>query len=347
MPLISSISSGRSFGRAGLIALPTNTSAPTISGTITQGQTLTATTGSWVNSPTSYTYQWKRNGSNISGATNSTYVLTSNDFANEVTVTVTATNTVGSSNSTSNAVVLNTATLSTTGVYTLSVPSGTYNIYAWGGGGGGAIGGSNGYSKGAGAGAVYKNITLSSPETWNVTVASGGAPATGNADSGNAVAGTGGSGNGKGGNGSGGGFVWPGGGGGGASTVIGTALGTVRAAGGGGSGGDGSGAGYATAGGGDTGAGGAAGGGGTAGGAGTSGGGGGGGSNGPNQSAAAGGKGGSNSGFTTSYTGVNGGNPTTVTNPGNTGSAYWNGTAGVGSGNASAGGSGLVVIVKV
>jgi hypothetical protein len=81
---------------------PANTAAPVISGTATQGQTLTTTNGSWTNSPTSFGYQWKRAGTNISGATGSTYVLVSADIGNNITCTVTATNTSGSASATSN-----------------------------------------------------------------------------------------------------------------------------------------------------------------------------------------------------------------------------------------------------
>src|SRR5262245_18512702 len=38
---------------------PANTSVPTVSGTARDGQTLQASTGSWTNTPTSYSYQWQ------------------------------------------------------------------------------------------------------------------------------------------------------------------------------------------------------------------------------------------------------------------------------------------------
>ena len=72
-----------------------NTALPTITGTAQVGQTLTASTGTWTNSPTSYAYQWNTNGSPIGGATNSTYVFQTSDLSGYITVTVTAMNSVG------------------------------------------------------------------------------------------------------------------------------------------------------------------------------------------------------------------------------------------------------------
>ncbi len=68
----------------------TTTGTPTISGTPTVGQTLTANPGTWAPTPDSYTYQWNRAGSAISGATGSTYALVSADTNQTLTVTVTA-----------------------------------------------------------------------------------------------------------------------------------------------------------------------------------------------------------------------------------------------------------------
>ena len=83
--------------------LPVNTVAPAITGTAQEGQTLTCSTGTWSGSNT-YTYQWKRNGSNIGSATNSIYTLVTADVGTSIKCTVTATNFVGSANADSNTV---------------------------------------------------------------------------------------------------------------------------------------------------------------------------------------------------------------------------------------------------
>jgi hypothetical protein len=77
---------------------PENTSRPTISGTTTQGQTLSAVPGTWTNDPTGYTYQWQRcdssdsNCSDISGATDSSYLLVWADAGSRLQVSVHASN---------------------------------------------------------------------------------------------------------------------------------------------------------------------------------------------------------------------------------------------------------------
>ena len=78
---------------------PSNTSAPTITGTAKQGQVLAASPGSWSGStPISYSYQWQDCSSlggacsNIAGATASTYTLASSDVGNTIVVIVTASN---------------------------------------------------------------------------------------------------------------------------------------------------------------------------------------------------------------------------------------------------------------
>lgn len=81
---------------------PANTASPTISGTAKQGETLTASTGTWTGDPTiTYAYQWQRSGTNISGATSSSYTLTSADAGHTIDVVVTASNAGGSVSATS------------------------------------------------------------------------------------------------------------------------------------------------------------------------------------------------------------------------------------------------------
>jgi hypothetical protein len=86
---------------------PLNTDLPTVSGTPLPGQTLSASTGSWVGTPTlEYSYQWRAcNGfgvcADIPEAIGSTYVVEPQQVAESLEVTVTATNSVGSSSATS------------------------------------------------------------------------------------------------------------------------------------------------------------------------------------------------------------------------------------------------------
>ena len=77
--------------------IPTNSAAPTITGSAAQGQTLTASTGTWANAPTSYAYRWLRDATPISGATGSSYTLQVSDIGSQVRVGVIATNAAGSS----------------------------------------------------------------------------------------------------------------------------------------------------------------------------------------------------------------------------------------------------------
>jgi hypothetical protein len=94
---------------------PVNTQGPIISGNNNVGATLSVSNGLWnqdiAYAPSSYTYQWKRNGTNI--ATGSTYTTTASDSGQTITVTVTAINQRGTSLSNSiNSVIVVPATLS-------------------------------------------------------------------------------------------------------------------------------------------------------------------------------------------------------------------------------------------
>ncbi len=103
-------STGATSAASGVVAAipPSNTVAPAISGTLVDGQTLTASTGSWGGSPPlSYAYQWELcSGSgegcaSISGATSATYTLGHSDVGGTLRVKVNASNPGGSALSTS------------------------------------------------------------------------------------------------------------------------------------------------------------------------------------------------------------------------------------------------------
>jgi hypothetical protein len=78
---------------AGLVAKANfkNTKLPVISGVLKVGKLLKVTDGTWSPAGTKYTYQWKRNGVVIKGATKNSYRTTSADKRKSLTVTVTAT----------------------------------------------------------------------------------------------------------------------------------------------------------------------------------------------------------------------------------------------------------------
>ena len=94
---------GGGAAKAAVAAAPVNTAPPTITGTSAQvDQVLTASEGTWINTPTTFAYAWMRcdaQGSackNISKATQKTYTLVGADANHTIRVNVTATNTDGS-----------------------------------------------------------------------------------------------------------------------------------------------------------------------------------------------------------------------------------------------------------
>jgi len=93
---------------------PANTSVPVVSGSAVQGQTLTATTGTWTGkTPITFTNQWYRCDANsancaaIAGETGPTRTVDAGDVGSRLKVRVTATNSVGaaSADSSTTAVV--------------------------------------------------------------------------------------------------------------------------------------------------------------------------------------------------------------------------------------------------
>lgn len=113
-------------------AAPTNSVAPSISGTNAYASALTAANGTWSSNPTGYTYQWKRAStaggtySDIAGATSQNYTLTSSDIGNYLKVNVTATNAGGSNSALSAATSQITKATQSSLLASLSVSTKTY-----------------------------------------------------------------------------------------------------------------------------------------------------------------------------------------------------------------------------
>jgi hypothetical protein len=87
---------------------PVSIAPPTISGSLQEGQTLTANTGAWAGTaPFAFAYQWQRCGilgggcEDIPGATSSSYTLGVSDLASTLAVLVTASNPQGSASAVS------------------------------------------------------------------------------------------------------------------------------------------------------------------------------------------------------------------------------------------------------
>ena len=126
---------------------PANTALPTISGTTTQGQKLTASRGSWSNSPTSRSYRWRRCNSfgvscaDISGASASSYTLAAVDVNSTIRVVVTASNSYGSASATSaqTAVVATVPAISAGYSHTCALLS-DHTVECWGYNGEGELG---------------------------------------------------------------------------------------------------------------------------------------------------------------------------------------------------------------
>jgi hypothetical protein len=81
---------------------PVVATPPVVSGTAGQGQTLSATPGTWTNAPTSFAYRWQRcdaagaSCADIAGAASTTYAVTVADVGSTLRVDVTAKNGLGS-----------------------------------------------------------------------------------------------------------------------------------------------------------------------------------------------------------------------------------------------------------
>jgi len=84
--------------------VPTVVTLPAISGLVEVGETLTAYEGTWLNNPTSYTYQWQHDAAGngtyadvAAAGTSKTYVPVVGDVGDNIRVVVTAVNGAGNS----------------------------------------------------------------------------------------------------------------------------------------------------------------------------------------------------------------------------------------------------------
>jgi subtilisin family serine protease len=132
-----------------LPAAPSATVAPTISGTVQEGQALQAATGNWAGSaPVAYGYQWQRSQAggfvDIAGATRASYAVAATDVARQLRVKVIATNGIGTASAYSPATTLVTGLLTAP----LNVTAPTVHV-------------TSGGSVRAGA------VLVASPGTWN------------------------------------------------------------------------------------------------------------------------------------------------------------------------------------
>jgi hypothetical protein len=98
---------GAIAGHIGTQLVPAAASPPAITGTAQQGQTLTATAGTWTAPDATFGYQWQRcdaagaNCVDVPGATTQTFAVTAADVGTTLRVVVTATNRFGSAPGTS------------------------------------------------------------------------------------------------------------------------------------------------------------------------------------------------------------------------------------------------------
>jgi hypothetical protein len=100
--------SARSAATAAVLPpAPTNIVLPSVSGSAVEGQTLSASSGTWTGSPTSYAYQWQDCNAlgegcvSVSRATASSYTLAASDVGHTVSVVVTASNAGGATSAAS------------------------------------------------------------------------------------------------------------------------------------------------------------------------------------------------------------------------------------------------------
>jgi len=184
------------------LSIPSNSVAPALSSSSAAvGTVISATTGTWSPTPTSYTYAWwwaDGTPAAISGATSSSYTPVAGDIGHTLLCKVTATGSGGTSSAvssnTSSAVVaaaapctggnvIDTSTVAGSTIHKFT-SSGTFTcgsarnvqvlVVAGGGGGGSGWNGAGG-SGGGGGGLIYNSSFSVSTSAITVTVGAGGA----------------------------------------------------------------------------------------------------------------------------------------------------------------------------
>jgi len=165
---------------SGAVIEPENLSVPVVTGTVETGQTLTGTDGAW-NTSGDFTRQWQRGSdatswSNISGATNSTYVLTSGDAGYKFRLSVTLTNDAGTATATSAQTDTQAGqwyATGTSGSTSWTAPPGVTSVSIFGVGKG-ANGASycnqvtSGVGGGGGAGGYSNNVSVTGGQTYYI-----------------------------------------------------------------------------------------------------------------------------------------------------------------------------------
>lgn len=219
--------SATSSATAAIGQAPVAQAVPTISGSLIQGATLTSSTPAFTGFPASYTYnytwtRWTTGNAfvaSIASSSSNTYTLTPGDVGYLISVTVTATNSVGSggadsARTTAIQPAAGQVEYTSGGTYSWVAPAGvTSASVVVVGAGGGAKAGSYYQQAGGGGGLSWKNnIAVTPGASYSITVA-GTAPA-GNSGGSSSALGVTANGGTAGGQGSGGGS-WSGGDGGG------------------------------------------------------------------------------------------------------------------------------------
>lgn len=109
---------------------PVNTVIPSISGTLTVGGTLSVSNGTWTGTePITFTRQWQRGTTNISGATSNNYTIQGSDEGNTLRARITGTNVLGSASAFSNST--NTVPCRANGTFVTSYCSGCTLYYTY------------------------------------------------------------------------------------------------------------------------------------------------------------------------------------------------------------------------